>query len=32
MVESGIKSMFYFTKTSYVVNCQNFKKRCEINI
>jgi hypothetical protein len=26
-IESGIKSMFYFTKTSYVDNCQHFKKR-----
>ena len=32
MYEPGIKSMFYFSKTSYVFNYQHFKKRCEINI
>jgi hypothetical protein len=28
--EFGIKSMFLFSKTNYVFNCQHFKKRCEI--
>jgi hypothetical protein len=30
MDESGIKSMFYFSKTSYVFNYQHFKECCEI--
>ncbi len=32
MYESGIKSMFYFSITSYVFNYQHFKKRCAINM
>jgi len=30
MVESGTKSMFYYSKASYVFNCQHFKKRYKI--
>ena len=29
--ESGIKNIFYFSKTNYDVNCQHFKKYYKIS-